>query len=61
MIKADGLAAGKGVVIASCRSDAFAAIDDIMLHSKFGSSCGSKVIIEEYLSGYEVSVSTTSG
>ena len=49
VIKADGLAAGKGVVIAATLAEAQAAIDDI-LGGRFGSA-GARVVIEEYLDG----------
>ncbi len=49
VVKADGLAAGKGVVIAETRAAAEAAIDDV-LGGRFGAA-GSRVIIEEFLSG----------
>ena len=55
VIKADGLAAGKGVVIASSFSEAEKALSDIMEARIFGSA-GEKVIIDEYLSGREVSL-----
>jgi phosphoribosylamine--glycine ligase len=55
VIKADGLAAGKGVVIAIDRDQAIEAIKDCLVLNKFGSS-GDRIIIEEYLSGYEVSI-----
>jgi phosphoribosylamine--glycine ligase len=54
VIKADGLAAGKGVVIAETRAEADAAIDD-MLGGKFGSA-GARVVIEEYMTGEEASL-----
>lgn len=54
VIKADGLAAGKGVVIAETLSDAEAAIND-MLGGKFGTS-GARVVIEEFMMGEEASV-----
>ena len=54
VIKADGLAAGKGVVIAESRAEADAAIDD-MLGGKFGSA-GARVVIEEYMTGEEASL-----
>ena len=54
VIKADGLAAGKGVIICNNSSEAYAAIDQIMVEKKFGES-GSEIIVEEFLSGEEVS------
>jgi phosphoribosylamine--glycine ligase len=55
VIKADGLAAGKGVIIASSLCEAHKALSDIM-EAKIFSSAGDKVIIDEYLSGREVSL-----
>ena len=55
VIKADGLALGKGVVIAATREEARAAIREIMEEKKFGDS-GNRVVIEEFLEGPEVSV-----
>ena len=55
VIKADGLALGKGVIIASTRQEAKAAVTDMMANAKFGKS-GSTVVIEEFLTGPEVSV-----
>lgn len=57
VVKADGLAAGKGVVVAQSEEAAFQAVDDIMVESKYGSSCGDTIIVEEMLEGNEVSVS----
>jgi phosphoribosylamine--glycine ligase len=54
VIKADGLAAGKGVIIASTREDAIATIDDMLADNKFGAA-GSRVVIEEFLTGEEAS------
>ena len=54
VIKADGLAAGKGVVIAETRADAEAAIDD-MLGGRFGTA-GARVVIEEFMVGEEASL-----
>jgi phosphoribosylamine--glycine ligase len=54
VIKADGLAAGKGVVIADSRQEAEAAIDD-MLGGKFGQA-GARVVIEEFMAGEEASL-----
>ena len=55
VIKADGLALGKGVLIAKTREEARAAVRTIMIDKKFGNS-GSRVVIEEFLTGPEVSV-----
>jgi phosphoribosylamine---glycine ligase len=55
VIKADGLAAGKGVVIASSLAEADKAVTDIMEEKVFGSA-GDKVVIDEYLRGREVSL-----
>lgn len=55
VIKADGLAAGKGVVIAEDETTALAAIDEIMGEKIFGSA-GDKIVVEEYLTGIEASV-----
>lgn len=55
VIKADGLALGKGVIIAHTRDEAKDAIKEIMQDNKFGES-GSKIVIEEFLEGPEVSV-----
>ena len=55
VIKADGLALGKGVIIANTRQEAKTAVIDMMANSKFGKS-GSTVVIEEFLTGPEVSV-----
>lgn len=53
VVKADGLAAGKGVVIAETHQDAFAAIDD-MFSGRFGAA-GAEVVIEEFMEGEEAS------
>ena len=52
--KADGLAAGKGVIVAMDESEAFVAIDDMLSGNKFGQA-GSRVVIEEFLAGEEAS------
>jgi phosphoribosylamine--glycine ligase len=54
VIKADGLAAGKGVVIADDRAAADAVIRDVMVNRKFGVS-GERVVLEEFLTGEEAS------
>ena len=55
VIKADGLALGKGVIIAASKEEARAAVISIMEDKKFGKS-GDKIVIEEFLEGPEVSV-----
>ena len=55
VIKADGLALGKGVTVAMTREEARAAVREIMEDKKFGAS-GDRIVIEEYLEGPEVSV-----
>ena len=57
VIKADGLALGKGVVIPENEADAVAAIHSMMEEGQFGES-GRRVVIEEFLQGFEVSVLT---
>lgn len=54
VVKADGLAAGKGVVVAQTTEEALAALDDIMGRKAFGAA-GSRVVIEECLIGEEAS------
>lgn len=55
VIKADGLALGKGVIIAESRDEAARAIKDMMDNAAFGTA-GQKVVIEEFLTGLEVTV-----
>ncbi|MBQ7566768.1 MAG: phosphoribosylamine--glycine ligase [Oscillospiraceae bacterium] len=55
VIKADGLALGKGVIIAETRDEAKAAVISMMRDKKFGKS-GERIVIEEFLSGPEISV-----
>jgi phosphoribosylamine---glycine ligase len=54
VIKADGLAAGKGVVIARNREEARRAIEDMMIQRQFGSA-GETIVLEEFLEGTEAS------
>ncbi len=54
VIKADGLAAGKGVVVAETREQAEAAVVDMLAGNRFGSA-GSRVVVEEFLEGEELS------
>ena len=55
VLKADGLALGKGVLICNSRQEALAGIDQIMVDKKFGDS-GNSIVVEEFLTGPEVSV-----
>ncbi|MBR2903775.1 MAG: phosphoribosylamine--glycine ligase [Clostridia bacterium] len=55
VLKADGLALGKGVLICMTREEALDGIKEMMLDKKFGSA-GNKVVVEEFLEGPEVSV-----
>jgi phosphoribosylamine--glycine ligase len=55
VVKADGLAAGKGVVVTPDRSEAMAAIEERMVEGRFGAA-GQTVVIEEFLDGPEVSL-----
>ncbi len=55
VVKADGLAAGKGVIVAKTKEEAIAAVKDIMEKKQFGDA-GNKVVIEECLVGEEASI-----
>ena len=55
VVKADGLALGKGVLICATRAEAEQAVTDMMVNAKFGAS-GATVVIEEFLEGPEFSV-----
>lgn len=55
VIKADGLAAGKGVVISENREDAIETLKEMMADHKFGNA-GDKIVIEEFLTGVETSI-----
>ena len=55
VIKADGLAAGKGVIVAMTMQEAMDAVDEIMEDQAFGQA-GSRVVIEEFMEGEEVSI-----
>lgn len=55
VIKADGLAAGKGVVVAMTLIEALAAIDDMLCQQSFGQA-GCRIVIEEYLTGEEATL-----
>lgn len=55
VLKADGLAAGKGVVIVNTHEEALQVFEEMIIHKQFGEA-SSKVVIEEFLQGIEVSV-----
>lgn len=55
VLKADGLALGKGVLICNTREEAYAGVKEIMTDKKFGSA-GNRLVIEEFMTGREVSV-----
>ncbi|PKM51860.1 MAG: phosphoribosylamine--glycine ligase [Firmicutes bacterium HGW-Firmicutes-7] len=57
VLKADGLALGKGVLICHCVEEALDGVDEIMVDKKFGAA-GSKMVVEEFMTGPEVSVLT---
>ena len=59
VIKADGLAAGKGVIIPASKDEAHAALKEIMVDRQFGAA-GDQVVIEEFLEGEELSILTFS-
>ncbi len=54
VVKADGLAAGKGVIVAQTEAEAIAAVKDMLSGNSFGAA-GSRVVIEEFLTGEEAS------
>jgi phosphoribosylamine---glycine ligase len=56
VVKADGLAAGKGVIVCSTTEDALAAIDRIMVREEFGRQAGRQVVIEKRMEGQELSI-----
>lgn len=55
VIKADGLCAGKGVIIAQNEQEAYKALNDILNEKRFGDA-GLRVVVEEYLDGFELSL-----
>ncbi len=55
VVKADGLALGKGVIVCENKEQALDAVDEIMRDRKFGAA-GNRIVVEQFLSGFEVSV-----
>jgi phosphoribosylamine--glycine ligase len=56
VVKADGLAAGKGVIVCKTTEDAVRAIDRVMVREEFGPAAGRRVVVEKKLDGAELSV-----
>jgi phosphoribosylamine--glycine ligase len=56
VVKADGLAAGKGVIVCSTKQEALQAIDRIMVREEFGANVGRQVVVEKRLEGQELSL-----
>ncbi|MBD3246428.1 MAG: phosphoribosylamine--glycine ligase [Candidatus Omnitrophica bacterium] len=55
VVKADGLAAGKGVVVCKTREEALTAADRMLVHKEFGAA-GEKILVEDFLAGEEASI-----
>jgi phosphoribosylamine--glycine ligase len=56
VVKADGLAAGKGVIVCSTTDEALAAVDRVMVREEFGAAAGRQVVVEKRLEGEELTV-----
>jgi phosphoribosylamine--glycine ligase len=56
VVKADGLAAGKGVIVCSTNEEALAAVDRVMVREEFGRAAGRQIVIEKRLEGQELSI-----
>jgi phosphoribosylamine--glycine ligase len=56
VVKADGLAAGKGVIVCSTNEEALAAIERVMVREEFGRAAGRNVVVEKRLEGEELSI-----
>jgi phosphoribosylamine--glycine ligase len=56
VVKADGLAAGKGVIVCSTQEEALAAIERVMVREEFGRAAGRQVVVEKRLEGEELSI-----
>lgn len=56
VVKADGLAAGKGVIVCNSKEEAISAVDRIMIREEFGSAAGRQIVVERRMDGPELSV-----
>src|SRR5262249_823129 len=56
VVKADGLAAGKGVIVCSNPEEALQAVERIMVHEEFGRATGRQVVVEKRMEGQELSL-----
>src|SRR5579884_1750611 len=56
VVKADGLAAGKGVIVCQTTEDALAAVDRIMVREEFGLPAGRQIVVEKRMEGQELSI-----
>jgi phosphoribosylamine---glycine ligase len=56
VVKADGLAAGKGVIVCSTKDEALAAVNAIMVREEFGRVAGRQIVVEKRLEGQELSI-----
>ncbi len=56
VVKADGLAAGKGVIVCPTTEDALAAVDRVMVREEFGRAAGRQIVVEKKLEGEELSI-----
>jgi phosphoribosylamine--glycine ligase len=56
VVKADGLAAGKGVIVCSTTEDALAAVERVMVREEFGRAAGRQIVVEKRMQGEELSV-----
>ena len=60
VVKAAGLAGGRGSIVPSSTEEALRAVDDILVHQRFGREAGSALVVKQYLEGPEVSILTLS-
>src|SRR5947207_1002120 len=56
VVKADGLAAGKGVIVCNSQDEAMAAVNTIMVREEFGRAAGRQIVVEKRLDGEELSI-----